>query len=85
LLAQDFFDDMILLIQTSKHHNGWFTEENVSFAITQWANLLTVPNLEKWISPYNLGNLKSKSIGIIMAGNIPLVGFHDFLCVLIAE
>ena len=46
--------------------------------------LLERYKIEKWLSPYNLSiDNKSKNIGVFMAGNIPLVGFHDFLCVLI--
>ncbi|MDY8135611.1 acyl-CoA reductase [Aquimarina sp. 2201CG5-10] len=83
--TDDFFDGMVNKIQTAKHHNGWFTQENVIFSLTQWGNILSKENLEKWVSPYNLKDPKQpKTIGIVMAGNIPLVGFHDFLSVLIS-
>lgn len=64
--------------------NGWFTEENIHFAFNQWSNLLTIKNLNNWTESYNLNQEAAKNIGVIMAGNIPLVGFHDFLCVLIS-
>ncbi|MBQ4819114.1 acyl-CoA reductase [Aquimarina sp. MMG016] len=80
----DFFDEMILKIQTAEHHNGWFTKENVIFSLEQWGNTLTTDNLTKWLSTYKLKEIIPKTIGIIMAGNIPLVGFHDFLSVLIS-
>lgn len=67
-------------------YNAWFTSENVEFALKSWAELLTIQNLEKWLSAYQTAqnnNKKSKSIGIILAGNIPLVGMHDFVSVLI--
>ncbi|MEC8853510.1 MAG: acyl-CoA reductase, partial [Bacteroidota bacterium] len=48
-------------------------------------NQLTEENLNAWLAPYNLvENNKPKNVLIIMAGNIPLVGFHDFLSVLIS-
>ena len=47
------------------------------------SNLLTENNLNQWLSDYNLDKVKPKKVAIIMAGNIPLVGFHDFLSVLI--
>lgn len=71
------------IVSSAKHHNGWFTEENMLFALSTWANQLTNVNLEKWLSGYNLSKNKTKKVAIIMAGNIPLVGFHDFLATLI--
>ena len=79
-----FYDDFIALINLSQSHNGWYTPEQVYFSIDSWSNTLTTSNLNKWISSYNLTDLNSKSIGLILAGNIPLVGFHDFLSVLIS-
>ena len=48
-----------------------------------WAELLTPSDLERWLSAYDLNNNKPKTVALIMAGNIPLVGFHDFLSTLI--
>ena len=79
-----FYDDCIALINLSQSHNGWYTPEQVYFSVDSWSNALTTSNLDKWISSYNLTDLNSKSIGLILAGNIPLVGFHDFLSVLIS-
>ncbi len=70
-------------INLAKHHNGWFTKENILYALNGWATLLTEEKLENWLSPYNLEENETKTVAIIMAGNIPLVGFHDFLSVLI--
>jgi len=79
-----FFDDFLDLIQLSQSHNGWYTPENIYFAIHSWAEALTEEKLNQWISPYNFNEIKPKTIGLILAGNIPLVGFHDFICVLIS-
>lgn len=79
-----FFNEFEDLIQLSQSHNGWYTPENVYFSIQSWANALTEENLEQWFSMYNFNDLKSKNIALILAGNIPLVGFHDFLSVLIS-
>jgi Acyl-CoA reductase (LuxC) len=79
-----FFNDFLDLIQLSQSHNGWYTPENIFYAIDSWANALTDENLNYWLSKYDFQNSKSKSVGIILAGNIPLVGFHDFLSVLIS-
>jgi hypothetical protein len=79
-----FFDAFVDLIQLSQSHNGWYTQEQVFFAIQSWAESLTEENLTTWLAPYKLEEIKPKSIGLILAGNIPLVGFHDFLSVLIS-
>ncbi len=80
----DFFEGMIQKIESAKHYNGWFTKENVIFSLNQWGNILTKENLDGWIAGYSLQDLTPKTVAIIMAGNIPLVGFHDFLSVLIS-
>lgn len=73
------------MLQTVHHQNGWFTIEQTSFALNAWAGLLQKENLEKWLSPYSgLEPTRSKRIGLVLAGNIPMVGFHDILSVMIA-
>ncbi len=84
LYNEMFFEDFENLIQLSQSHNGWYTPENVYFSIRSWANALTEENLRQWISAYNFESNKPKKVGLIVAGNIPLVGFHDFLSVLIS-
>lgn len=80
-----FFDGFKHQIQLAHEHNGWFTKENVLFALNGWANLLKEKNIKEWLSKYDFKDLQpKKNVAVIMAGNIPLVGFHDFLCVLIA-
>ncbi|UOK41347.1 MULTISPECIES: acyl-CoA reductase [Flavobacterium] len=79
-----FFDKFIDLIALSQSHNGWFTPEQVHYAIDSWAEALTEESLNEWLSPYDLSNVQPKTVGLILAGNIPLVGFHDFLSVLIS-
>ncbi|AEW85145.1 acyl-CoA reductase [Flavobacterium columnare] len=77
-----FFDSFAELIQTSKAHNGWFTPEQVYFSIQSWAEALTEDNLVQWLAPYNYNQQTPKTIALVLAGNIPLVGFHDFISVL---
>jgi hypothetical protein len=79
-----YFDTFKTLIKLSQSHNGWFTPEQVYFSLHSWAEALTEENLNKWLSPYDFSNVEPKNIGLILAGNIPLVGFHDFLSVLIS-
>ena len=70
-------------IETAGHKNGWFTAENILFALKHWGELLSEENLKTWLEKYDLEKAEQKTVAIIMAGNIPLVGFHDFLCALI--
>lgn len=79
-----YFDRFVDLIHLSQSHNGWFTPEQVYFSVQSWANALTDENLNKWLTAYNFSNVTTKTVGLILAGNIPLVGFHDFLSVLIS-
>lgn len=66
--------------------NDWFTPENVRIAVRAIAGELTRENLTKWTNDYAelKENINPVKAGVIMAGNIPLVGFHDFLSVLIS-
>jgi hypothetical protein len=79
-----FFNDFADLIKLSQSHNGWFTTEQVHFSIQSWSKALTEDNLNQWVSNYDFSKTEKKKVGLILAGNIPLVGFHDFLSVLIS-
>lgn len=68
----------------SQQNNAWFTPQNINYALTQYGNLITKNNIENWLTKYKISKLpKPKNIGLVLAGNIPLVGFHDILCCLI--
>ncbi|WP_299128785.1 acyl-CoA reductase [uncultured Winogradskyella sp.] len=79
-----FYDGFKHQIKLAKEHNGWFTDANITFSFESWANALTTTNLSQWTKVYTFNALHPKTIAIIMAGNIPLVGFHDFLSVLMS-
>ncbi len=79
-----FFDGFKHQLKLAEEHNGWFTPENMRFAISGWAESLTENHLNHWLKRYHFGEITPKIVAIIMAGNIPLVGFHDFLSVLIS-
>ena len=74
------------LIQNQHLLNPWFTPENVTFATSAIAGELTPENLAKWTNSYPQLQHETNPVkaGIIMAGNIPLAGFHDFISVLIS-
>jgi hypothetical protein len=67
-------------------HNNWFTPEFINLSATNIADeFLSEELLRNWVKHYQLDdNIAAKNIGIVMAGNIPLVGFHDFLCVFVS-
>ncbi len=81
---EPLLEDAVLKAST---YNGWFTIENINLAIASLGEMIKEKKLEKWASLYaGLSNETPANfkIGVIMAGNIPLVGFHDFLCVLLS-
>lgn len=70
--------------QKASYQNSWFTPEFIELATRNIARgFLQTNALTAWAQQYNIAadNTAPKNVGIIMAGNIPLVGFHDFLCV----
>ncbi|WP_353077463.1 acyl-CoA reductase [Flavobacterium sp.] len=79
-----FYNSFVDLIALSQSHNNWFTPDNVHFSISSWAEALTENNINQWLSEYTFIEKSPKNVGLILAGNIPLVGFHDFLTVLIS-
>ena len=71
------------LILQAKNKNGWFTEREVSNAVKAVASSLNTEDLAYWLNNYEF-NTSAKKIGLVLAGNIPMVGFHDIICVLLA-
>lgn len=76
--------DFELLIKKSEIENPWFTVDNQKFALHQWADLLTEENINNWLKEYSISKI-SKRVGLILAGNIPLVGFHDVVSVVLSN
>ncbi|CAM3888529.1 acyl-CoA reductase [Mucilaginibacter galii] len=72
------------IIASESNYNAWFTPESVQQAVTAAGNSLTKESLEQWLNAYNFTPHQPKKVGLILAGNIPLVGFHDVLCVLVS-
>lgn len=72
------------LIEAVYSQNRWFTKDQVLHALNHWGKVLREEELEAWLSPYSRTASNPSTIALILAGNIPLVGFHDLLCVLIS-
>ena len=65
--------------------NNWFTQSETERALRSWSELLSTENLIRWTDPYPINQvISARNILVITAVNIPLVGFHDFLSVLIS-
>jgi len=77
-----FSDELFIQVE---NNNPWFVKDNINFSLNQISSILTKDNLYNWLSKYpKLKKEKqAKTIAVVTAGNIPLVGFHDFLSVLI--
>ncbi len=69
------------ILDNAYYENPWFTQDNIITALKHLAYLTTRGNLEKWLSAYQI-KPAGKKVLTVMAGNIPLVGFHDMLSVL---
>ncbi|GGE42415.1 acyl-CoA reductase LuxC [Pedobacter psychrotolerans] len=74
----DVLGDSIYQVQNS---NAWFTLENIEKAILSFSEMLNDADVDQWFETIQFTS-SAKKIGLILAGNIPLVGFHDVLCVL---
>ena len=73
------------VISAASSANPWFTIENILLALGVVGKMLAKDDLEKWLASYanKIRSSNEKKItGVINAGNIPAVGFHDFQCVL---
>ncbi|TSD66192.1 acyl-CoA reductase [Inquilinus sp. KBS0705] len=70
------------IIENERQYNAWFTPESVLNAVKATGQMLNSTDLEKWLSNYPEPKNSGKKVGLVLAGNIPLVGFHDVLCVL---
>lgn len=82
-LANKFKDIPDHIIHQANIHNPWFTENFIKLSASNWAEILTVNNITEWAKDVSAPS-KKLNVGIIMAGNIPFVGLHDLLCVLIS-
>lgn len=72
-------------VQNSLVHNKWYTKENICSALEAIAaSYLNREYLEKWLLSYRGAEIQPRKIGLVLAGNIPMVGFHDILSVLVS-
>lgn len=75
-------------LENSQYYNPWFIPSFTRFAYDAWADALQEQKIARWIKNYSFPEKEGKaplSVGIIMAGNIPMVGLHDLICVLASD
>lgn len=93
-IPEEFFTDALSTalqnfencIQNEYIHHSWFIPEFIRKAVEGIRGMLEGAKLRRWLAAYPalMQKTTSKRVGVIIAGNIPMVGFHDFLCVLMA-
>lgn len=75
--------DRAELFSRAGDNNPWFTHDSIAMAFDGILHFLNSESITKWVGRYQITN-NAKNVGLVLAGNIPLVGFHDFLCVLLS-
>lgn len=80
-IDQGEFEELVL---KTRNENPWFTAGSVNLALEGIQRYLNGEKLSKWTSAYHVEPEKIRTVGVVMAGNIPLAGFHDLLVVLIS-
>ena len=63
-------------------NNRWFDQKSIAYSLRAWSEILKKDFIKKWLYKYQISSFKKKkTIALILPGNIPLVGFHDILCI----
>lgn len=84
-LNEKYYQNFTLLLEQVSRENLWFTPLHVKESIHGICSFLKEDKLDKWLNKYSIADENTnKTIAVIMAGNIPMVGFHDLLSVLIS-
>ena len=79
------FKEFAEILESEPILNPWFTNDSLTKALKGIASMLKEEVLKQWLGPYGIESLASEAqltVGLVMAGNIPLVGFHDMMSVL---
>ena len=81
-LDEEGTPSLMPILENEALYNSWFTPRFVLNALRAWADLLSPEKLDAWLGHYDLKALEPKTVAVVAAGNLPLVGLHDALCVL---
>ena len=77
-------NNILSAINRAERENAWFSGEMIRYTFKHWGELLTAEILHAFVDKYPIANVRPQRVGIVMAGNIPLVGMHDLLMVLLS-
>ena len=80
-MGSEIFNEVI---ERASTQNPWFTNENIRLSFTGLIHYLEEKRMSLWLNKYDFSKVSSKQVGVVMAGNIPMVGIHDMICVLIS-
>ena len=69
-------------VEAARIQNAWFTTSNVHSAFRNWGDVLRSQTITRWLSNYRTAEWGNQTVGLVLAGNLPMVGFHDLVCVL---
>ncbi len=72
------------VFEHASYQNPWFISDSVKLSMAGIVNYLEEQKLLPWLNKYKIADISSKKIGVVMAGNIPLVGMHDLICILLS-
>ncbi|OPC17513.1 acyl-CoA reductase [Elizabethkingia meningoseptica] len=70
-------------LRRSETENPWFTQDSLQYALQSWSEVLNEETISEWTNQYPFA-ASPKKVGLILAGNLPLVGFHDIVCVVLS-
>ncbi|MBC7863834.1 MAG: acyl-CoA reductase, partial [Bacteroidia bacterium] len=79
---ENFHTELDDIIEKNFHYNGWFAPQSTKIALSGIVSMLNEKDLNAFAE--NIVEEKERRVAVIMAGNIPAVGFHDLLCVLLS-
>ena len=80
-----FYEVLEQSVSRLQEQNPWFTPAFVRHALKEWAEALSPENIDKWLSAYVFPEEEPlRTVGLVLAGNIPLVGMHDWITTLMS-
>ena len=78
-----YHSELDAVLESAYRQNAWFTRESCLHALSYWGQMLQQDPLDAWLDKYPSPTGKGLDVALVLAGNIPLVGFHDLLAVLL--
>lgn len=83
IVQEGIYEEMLAAMHQAEIHNKWFTPTSIRTSFLNFGKELTEENLKNWMAEYKPVN-QPKSVGLILASNLPIVGFHDVISTLLS-